>query len=129
MDLSRLELLAGEEALAGMRGASFLLCGLGGVGSWAAEALARCGAGHLALVDFDCIQPSNLNRQLPARATTIGEPKAEILARRLKAINPDIQVTVHKTRLAPDNIPAYLEMKAWTGVLDVPQSSNCFRSA
>lgn len=118
MDLSRLELLAGEEALAGMRGASFLLCGLGGVGSWAAEALARCGAGHLALVDFDCIQPSNLNRQLPALATTIGEPKAEILARRLKAINPDIQVTVHKTRLAPDNIPAYLEMKAWTGVLD-----------
>ena len=62
MDLSRLELLAGEEALAGMRGASFLLCGLGGVGSWAAEALARCGAGHLALVDFDCIQSSNLNR-------------------------------------------------------------------
>ena len=90
MDLSRLALLAGDDALARMHDAHFLVCGLGGVGAWAAEALARSGAGSLTLVDYDLVQPSNLNRQLLALQSTLGRPKVQVLAERLKDINPKI---------------------------------------
>ena len=118
LDLSRLELLSGPEALERLRKSAFLVCGLGGVGSWAAEALCRCGVGTLGLVDFDCIQPSNLNRQLPALHSTLGTPKCQAMARRLLDINPDLTLLPYPLRLTPENLPALLQERPWTGILD-----------
>lgn len=72
------------------------LFGTGGVGSWCAEALARTGVGKLMLVDSDCVAASNINRQLMATTETIGEPKVEVLARRLKAINPALELDIRR---------------------------------
>lgn len=85
--LSRSELLYGAEGLRRLAAARAIVFGCGGVGSWCAEALARSGVGHIALVDFDRIDVSNINRQLPATRLTIGEPKAEVLARRLRTVS------------------------------------------
>lgn len=72
------------------------LFGTGGVGSWCAEALARTGVGKLMLVDSDCVAASNINRQLMATTETIGEPKVEVLAHRLKAINPALELDIRR---------------------------------
>lgn len=117
-ELSRLELLLGTDAILRLRQSAFLVCGLGGVGSWAAEALARCGVGTLALADFDTVKPSNLNRQLGALHSTIGRTKAEVMDQRLRDINPDLQLDLFTERLTPENIPALLEKRRWDGVLD-----------
>lgn len=80
----------GQEAIARMRVAVF---GLGGVGSYAAEALARSGVGALLLVDGDCVDDSNINRQLVADITTVGRPKAEVMRDRVLRVQPDCRVT------------------------------------
>ena len=71
-----------------------LVVGLGGVGAYAAEQLCRAGVGHMTIVDADCVNESNLNRQLPALHSTLGCPKAEVMADRLLDINPELQLTV-----------------------------------
>ena len=117
--LSRLELLLGEEALRRLRRAVFLVCGLGGVGSWAAEALARSGVGALTLADFDTVKESNLNRQLVALHSTVGRLKAEVMAERLHDLSPGLQLELVTERLAPENIGALLDRRThWDGVLD-----------
>ena len=73
--------------------ARVLVVGVGGVGSWCAEALVRTGLGHITLVDDDTIAESNVNRQCPATAETVGRPKVEAMAERLRAINPQADVT------------------------------------
>lgn len=83
---TRTELLYGTETLDRLRQARTIVFGCGGVGSWCAEALARTGVGHITLVDFDNVDISNLNRQLPATKLTIGQPKAEVLAERLRTV-------------------------------------------
>lgn len=88
----RLGRLVGDAAMERLSRARVLVVGLGGVGSWAAEALARSGVGELVLVDFDLICVTNLNRQLHALADTVGRPKAEVMAERLRAINPAARV-------------------------------------
>lgn len=75
-----------------LRLSKVIVFGLGGVGSWCAEALVRSGVGHLTIVDADCVDPSNINRQLPALITTVGLPKAEVLAERFRLINPDAEI-------------------------------------
>ena len=118
MDTSRLEILAGKEAIERLKKSAFLICGIGGVGGWAAEALARCGVGHLTLVDFDCVNPSNANRQIVALESTFGKPKVHVLADRLKEINPQIDVDCKQIRITPQNIPELLASRSWNGVLD-----------
>lgn len=86
--------LIGEEGLARLKAASVLVVGIGGVGSYAAEAVARAGVGRITLMDGDCVQPSNLNRQLVALMSTIGRNKAEVMAERIKDIDPGTEVTV-----------------------------------
>ena len=86
--------LIGEEGLARLKASSVLVVGIGGVGSYAAEAVARAGVGRITLMDGDCVQPSNLTRQLVALMSTIGRNKAEVMAERIKDIDPDIEVTV-----------------------------------
>ena len=98
MDSAHLERFAGIGRLYGragmerLAGASFLIVGLGGVGSWTAEALARSGVGHLALVDGDSVCVSNTNRQLHAVAGNVGKAKTTAVAERARAIHPVIRV-------------------------------------
>ena len=89
---SRSEALLGPEGMDRLRNARVILFGVGGVGSWCAEALIRTGLIHLTLVDGDVVQPSNVNRQLPATRETIGRPKVEALRERLLTINPDAEI-------------------------------------
>ncbi len=88
--------LVGAEAYERIAGASVCVVGLGGVGSWTVEALARCGVGSLTLVDLDEVCVTNVNRQLHALSSTVGISKAEVLANRVREINPECSVRVVK---------------------------------
>ena len=83
----RLEMLLGERAMERLAAAQVIVFGLGGVGSWCAEALARSGVGKLTIVDEDSFSESNINRQLGALGSTVGRPKAEAMAERLRGQN------------------------------------------
>lgn len=82
--------------------------GVGGVGSWTVEALARCGVGKLTLIDPDTVCASNINRQLPALRSTVGMEKIEVLASRVRDINPDVCVGLHPVFLTKNNADALL---------------------
>jgi tRNA A37 threonylcarbamoyladenosine dehydratase len=96
--------LIGGDSLEKLKHAHFLVAGLGGVGSWTVEALARTGVGKLTLVDLDDICTSNTNRQLHALDGNYGQMKAEVLAKRIKKINPEIEVTCILSFLTEKNI-------------------------
>lgn len=100
--LERTELLLGGEKLNMLRRARVLVVGVGGVGAYAAEMIARAGVGHMTIADADCVSESNINRQLVALHSTIGRPKCEILAERLRDINPDLELTI-VNRFIKDN--------------------------
>lgn len=86
---SRTELLLGRETMEKLKNSRVAVFGLGGVGGYVVEALARCGVGTLDLIDHDTVSVSNLNRQILATVQTVGRPKAEVAAERVKSINPD----------------------------------------
>lgn len=88
----RTRMILGEDAMVRLKQSHVAVFGLGGVGSYAVECLARSGVGKLTLIDSDCYAPSNLNRQLGALHSTLGRPKAEVLAERCRDIDPDIIV-------------------------------------
>ena len=90
----RMSRLVGEPCMERLAKARVMILGLGGVGSWAAECLVRSGVGAVTLVDFDDVCITNFNRQLHALEGTVGEPKAEVMARRLRAINPAADIRV-----------------------------------
>ncbi len=92
--LQRTELLLGKEAIEKLKSKHVLVVGLGGVGAYAAEMIARAGIGRMTIVDGDVINVTNINRQLPALNSKVGRPKTEIMAERLRDINPDIQLEV-----------------------------------
>lgn len=96
--------LYGEDAYLKFTQATVVVVGLGGVGSWAVEALARSAIGHLVLIDFDHIAPSNINRQLHAMEGEFGKAKVSAMAERIRKINPDIQLTLHDAFLAAGNL-------------------------
>jgi tRNA A37 threonylcarbamoyladenosine dehydratase len=91
--LSRTELLFGEDKLQALRSANVLVVGLGGVGAYAAEMIARAGVGRMTIADGDSVAPSNINRQLVALHSTVGHRKVEVLADRLRDINPELELT------------------------------------
>lgn len=101
--LMRTRLLAGDAMMERMAGTRVILFGTGGVGSWCAEALIRSGVGHLTIVDSDCVAVSNINRQLPATHSTVGQPKVEVLRKRLLDINPEAEVFALQERYTPEN--------------------------
>lgn len=101
---NRSELLLGAETLQLMRQQRVLLVGVGGVGSWCAEALIRTGIQHLTIVDSDCVCASNVNRQLMATTLTIGQPKVEVLRERLLQINPDADITALRQVYSPESV-------------------------
>ena len=116
--LQRGTLLLGEEKQERLRRAHILVVGLGGVGSWAAEMLCRAGAGAMTIVDADVVDITNVNRQMPALASTVGMPKCDVVAGRLKAINPDIVITVKQQFINSDNIPAMFDEGNFDFVVD-----------
>lgn len=89
VDFSRSTALLGEKAFNRLARLRVAVVGVGGVGSWCAEALLRTGIGHLTLMDDDVVAPSNVNRQCPATSRTVGRPKAEVMRERLLEINPE----------------------------------------
>lgn len=104
----RTHILIGDEGIAKLQGCHVFLAGVGGVGSFTAEALARMGVGKLTLVDHDDVSASNLNRQLVALNSTLNVSKAEVMAARINDINPNCEVTLIKDFLTPDSIPDVL---------------------
>ena len=114
----RTRLLLGDEKIGRMRDARVVVVGLGGVGAYAAEMLCRAGVGHLTLVDADTVQPTNLNRQLPALHSTLGRPKADVLAERLRDINPEIDLDVLPVFLKEEQIPELLDAGRFDFVVD-----------
>ena len=99
----RTGMMLGEEAMERLARSHVAVFGLGGVGSWAVEALARSGVGALTLVDHDDVSLTNLNRQLGALHSTLGQPKARAMADRVKDINPECRVTPLAARYEPGN--------------------------
>lgn len=114
----RTRLLLGEEKMERLRQAHVLVVGVGGVGAYAAEMLCRAGVGRLTLVDADTVQPTNLNRQLPALHSTLGQAKTEVLAARFRDINPDVQLTVRTIFLEEEQVSSLLEAEEYDFVVD-----------
>ena len=102
-EFSREAMLIGEESLTKLNSSFVALFGVGGVGSYAAEALARAGVGKILLVDNDTVSKSNINRQLCALSSTVGLYKVDVVAERLRDINPSIEVLTRKDFLLPEN--------------------------
>jgi tRNA A37 threonylcarbamoyladenosine dehydratase len=109
--LSRTQLLIGEQALRKLASSHVMVVGMGGVGSFAAEFIARSGIGKMTIIDGDVVDPTNRNRQLPALATNHGVSKAAIMAERLKAINPEIDLNVVKQFVNPEMVTEQLATK------------------
>jgi len=104
----RTHILVGDEGLARLRGARVLVAGLGGVGSYAAEALARMGVGRLTLADHDVVSASNANRQLVALASTVGEKKCRVMAERIHGINPACELELIEEFVRGEDLPTLL---------------------
>lgn len=119
---SRTELLLGERKMAALARTHVLIVGVGGVGSWCAEALVRSGVGQLTLIDSDHVAPSNVNRQLMATPGTVGELKVEALARMLRELNPEVEIHPHALRLTPDLV---FDFTPYTFVVDAIDSVDC----
>mgnify|MGYP001042575519 CR=1 FL=1 len=101
-----------------------LVAGLGGVGSYCAEALARAGVGRLTLIDHDVVGVSNINRQLPALLSTVGQSKAELMAARIRDIHPGCELTVIREFLIPETVAGIVPADA-DFVVDCIDSLNC----
>ena len=106
-EFEREAMLLGEEAIKKLEGSYVALFGLGGVGSYAAEALARSGVGKILLVDSDVVSKSNINRQLCALQSTVGRYKVDVVAKRLLDINPDIIIEKRYDFVLPENISSF----------------------
>ena len=108
--LQRTKTLLGEQAVARLQRAHIIIFGLGGVGSFAAEALARCGVGELTIVDADTVSTSNINRQLYALHSTVGQDKTEVAKKRILDINPDCIVHTRTAFYEPDKADEFFNV-------------------
>ena len=116
--LERTELLLGREKLDRLQQAHVLVVGLGGVGAYAAEMIARAGVGTMTVADADAVAPSNINRQLVALHSTVGRQKADVLAERLRDINPAMQLTVVNRYIRDEETYALLDAAHYDYVVD-----------
>ena len=116
--LERTELLLGEEKLNLLRNANVLVVGVGGVGAYAAEMIVRAGVGRMTIADADKVSESNINRQLVALHSTIGREKCDILAERLKDINPELQLSGVNRFIKDDETDALLDSDKFDYVVD-----------
>jgi len=133
--LHRITLLLGKETVSKLNQSTVMVVGCGAVGSFAIEALARSGIGHLILIDFDKVEESNINRQLFALGSTVGQSKVEIAKQRILDINPDIKVDIYNMFFdentdidvkpdfvidAIDTVPSKIALYKWCGDRNVP---------
>ena len=116
--MERTALLLGDEKLEQLRRAHVLVVGLGGVGAYAAEMIARAGVGRMTIADADAVSLSNINRQLVALHSTVGRRKADVLAERLRDIDPDIELTVVDRYIKDDETYALLDAARYDYVVD-----------
>lgn len=116
--LERTELLLGEEKLTLLRNANVLVVGLGGVGAYAAEMIARAGVGKMTIADADTVSKSNINRQLIALHSTIGQEKSALMAQRLRDINPELELQVINRFIKDDETDALLDSQPFDYVVD-----------
>lgn len=116
--LQRGELLLGENKQKRLKEAHLLIVGLGGVGSWAAEMLCRAGVGTFTIIDADVVDITNINRQMPALACNVGKPKCDIVAERMRAINPDAKIFVKQIFIDADNIKPLFKENNFDFVID-----------
>lgn len=116
--LERTELLVGEKALNQLKQSHVLIVGLGGIGSFAGEFIARAGIGKVTLIDGDVFDPTNKNRQLTALDSTIGQNKAVVLAKRLKDINPDLEINIIQEFVVPERVWEILKEEKPDYVMD-----------
>ena len=116
--LERTELLLGAEKLEILKNAHVLVVGLGGVGAYAAEMIARAGVGRMTIADADVVGTTNINRQLLALHSTIGKSKAEVMAERLKDINPEICLTVVNRFIKDEETYTLLDAAQYDYVVD-----------
>ena len=116
--LERTELLLGDEKLEILKNANVLVVGVGGVGAYAAEMIVRSGVGRMTIADADKVSETNINRQLVALHSTIGREKCDILADRLKDINPELQLTVVNRFIKDDETDALLDSDKFDYVVD-----------
>ncbi len=117
MQFSRTELLLGKDGVEKLKNARVAVFGVGGVGGYVVEALARSGVGALDLIDMDKVSESNLNRQIIALHSTVGRYKTEVAAERVKDINPDICVRIHNVFYLPETADQF-DFKEYDYVVD-----------
>lgn len=116
--LQRSELLIKAEGIERLKTSEILVVGLGGVGSFAAEFLARAGVGNLTIVDGDIVDITNINRQLPALHSTVAKNKVDVVAERILDINPEINLTPINEFLSPERMDEILKENSFDYVLD-----------
>ena len=116
--LERTELLIKENGIEKLQKANVLVVGLGGVGSFAAEFIARAGIGKITIVDGDVVDITNVNRQLPALHSTVGQSKVEIVGDRLLDINPNLELTRINEFLVPETVEQVIDSQKFNYVLD-----------
>ncbi|MBQ3197938.1 MAG: tRNA threonylcarbamoyladenosine dehydratase [Alistipes sp.] len=116
--LERTSLLLGDEKLERLRNANVLVVGLGGVGAYAAEMIARAGVGRMTIADADVVSESNINRQLIALHSTVNRPKTEVMAERLRDINPKIELNIVSRFIKDDETDALLDSDNFDYVVD-----------
>ncbi|MGP1501354.1 MAG: tRNA threonylcarbamoyladenosine dehydratase [Bergeyella cardium] len=116
--LERTELLIKKTGVERLQNANILVVGLGGVGGFAAEFIARAGVGKMTIVDGDTVDITNINRQLPALHSTIGKAKTEVISQRLLDINPHLQLTALHQFLNPENMETLLDGQDFDYILD-----------
>ena len=114
---SRTKMLLGEQAITDLMKKRILVFGLGGVGGYVVEALARTGIGTLGIVDYDRIDVTNINRQIIALNSTMGSFKTDVMEKRIKDINPQAKVIAYNLRLNPDNIDE-ITLEDWDYIVD-----------
>ncbi len=114
---SRTELLIGEDNMHRLAGFRVAVFGIGGVGGYAVEALARSGIGSFVLIDNDTIEPTNLNRQIIAVHSTLGRYKVDVMKERILDINPDADVEIHRCFFLPENADQF-DFESYTYVVD-----------
>ena len=111
-------MLIGKEALKKLQEAHVLVAGLGGVGAYAAEQLCRAGIGEMTIIDGDCVEETNKNRQLPALDSNMGKPKAEVMAARFRDINPEIRLHVINDYIRDDRMIEVLKLASYDYIVD-----------
>lgn len=119
---TRTELLLGADRMERLAHSHVLVVGLGGVGAYAAEQICRAGIGRMTIVDADVVNESNINRQLPALHSTLGMPKAEVMARRLLDINPELELTVLNEFLRDERTEEILSEATYDFIVDAIDS-------